>query len=365
MGEKLTTEDFIKKSKEKHGDKYCYDKTIYSGTKKKVIITCKIHGDFEQRSYEHLNGNNCAECSGNKKLTTESFIKKAKLVHVNKYNYDKVLYTGSKTKIIITCKIHGDFEQEPRNHLSGFGCDKCGGTYNYNTLEFIEKAKLIHGDKYIYNKVNYINNENKIIITCKIHGDFEQTPYLHLNSGGCYKCGGKEKSNTRTFIEKSIKVHGNKYNYDKVDYELCKIKVTINCRMHGDFKQTPNSHLLGIGCPKCSSSKGEIIIKKLLEEKNISYKPQFTFPDLKYKKILYFDFGVLDSKGNLKYLLEYNGEQHYRRFVKFHPTEEKFKIAQYRDKLKMEYCMRNNIPLFIIKFDEDIKLEMEKIISLY
>lgn len=87
--------------------------------------------------------------------------------------------------------------------------------------------------------------------------------------------------------------------------------------------------------------------------------------DLKYKKNLYFDFGILDNNGYLKYLIEYNGEQHYRRFIKFHPTDEKFKIAQYRDRLKADYCLKNNIPLIIIRFDENIELKMKEIISLY
>ena len=119
---------------------------------------------------------------------TEGFIQKAIQVHGDKYEYLKVNYISNKKKVIITCKEHGDFEQNAKNHLHGKGCIKCANKYNYTTKEWIDKAIQVHGDKYEYSKVNYICNKKKVIITCKKHGDFEQNAKHHLHGSGCYLC---------------------------------------------------------------------------------------------------------------------------------------------------------------------------------
>jgi len=117
---------------------------------------------------------------------------------------------------------------------------------------FIEKAKQIHGDKYDYSKVNYINNRTKICIICPIHGEFWQRPYSHLQGKGCIYCGGKNKRTTKEFIENAKKIHGGKYDYSKVEYKGHNEKVCIICPIHGEFWQTPNNHLQGKGCQKCA-----------------------------------------------------------------------------------------------------------------
>ena len=144
----------------------------------------------------------------NIKLTTDTFITKAKNVHGDKYDYTLVNYINAQTKIKIICPEHGVFEQTPNNHLSGKkGCPRCGGTMRLNTNIFIEKSKNIHDDKYDYSLVNYINCETKIKIICPEHGTFEQIPIDHLyNKSGCPYCGGTMKSNTNKFIEKSNKI---------------------------------------------------------------------------------------------------------------------------------------------------------------
>ena len=191
---KLTKEEFIEKAKNVHKDKYSYDKVDYNKSIIKVVITCleSGHGDFEQNPNSHLRGSGCPKCSGNKKITTEEFIVKAKNIHKDKYSYDKVKYINLVKKVIITCleSEHGDFEQIPHNHLIGHGCPKCGVKKKSTTEEFIEKAKNIHKDKYSYDKVKYINSSTRVIITCleSGHGDFEQKPNNHLIGHGCSKC---------------------------------------------------------------------------------------------------------------------------------------------------------------------------------
>ncbi|WNA16087.1 hypothetical protein XaC1_444 [Xanthomonas phage XaC1] len=250
------TEDFVSKSIEKHGMKYTYEKTQYINSKDKVIITCTEHGDFEQTPSNHLTGFGCSKCSGTFRYDTESYIEKACQVHNNKYKYDKTIYKMGRSKIIITCPIHGDFEQVASGHLSGNGCSKCGGTEKLTTEIFIQRANKAHKGLYTYEKVKYVNLTTKVKITCPTHGVFEQSPDKHIEGNGCKKCSGMEQSNTNDFIKKSSIIHNNIYNYDKVNYVTAHKIVTITCPEHGDFEITPNRHLNGSGCILCSTGGG-------------------------------------------------------------------------------------------------------------
>lgn len=354
MGRKLNTEIFINRAEKIHKDKYDYSLIEYKNAHTKVKIICSKHGEFLQTSYKHLNGEGCGICAGNTKLTNEEFIIKSKNKHGDKYNYSLVKYNGNKNKVILICKYHGEFEQTAGSHLSGNGCSSCFGNKIINTNIFIKKSKVIHDNKYNYDKVNYINSETKIIINCKLHGDFEQRPDAHLKGHGCKNCVGLNTSSTEEFIKKSIKIHGDKYNYSKVNYINAYTKVVINCKKHGDFEQAPTHHLDGQNCKVCNSSKGEVKIEQILKENNIKYKTQYWFKDLKYKQYLKFDFCILDKNDNIQYLLEYNGIQHYEYVKYLHKNENNYKIAQHRDQLKKDYCINKNIPLYIIKYNEEI-----------
>ena len=132
------------------------------------------------------------------------------------------------------------------------------------TEQFIIDAKSIHGDKYDYSLVDYINNKSKVKIICPTHGEFEQIPYSHLSGKGCPKCKGDKsrilnQSNTEEFINKADKIHDNKYDYSLVEYENARTKVKIICHVHGEFEQTPASHLSGHGCPKCKANNQRIL----------------------------------------------------------------------------------------------------------
>jgi hypothetical protein len=124
-----------------------------------------------------------------KKPYSEIFLEKAVIKHDNKFDYSLAEITNSKTKIKIICPIHGEFEQRPNDHLNGYGCPDCGGTKRLTTDKFIEKAKELHGDRYDYSKVIYKTTTDKVIITCPVHGDFESKPNNHLNGKGCKQCG--------------------------------------------------------------------------------------------------------------------------------------------------------------------------------
>ena len=133
-----------------------------------------------------------------RRCTTEEFIDKANLVHCNKYTYDLVEYKGNKVKVTITCPIHGNFLQAPSDHLSGKGCMECSGKKRKTTNEFIEAARSVHGDFYDYSKVEYKNGHSKVCIICPEHGEFMQTPNSHISGNqGCSECGKLRSSESR------------------------------------------------------------------------------------------------------------------------------------------------------------------------
>jgi very-short-patch-repair endonuclease len=290
-----------------------------------------------------------------KKLTTIEFIKKAKNIHENKYDYSLITYINNHTKIKIVCSKHGMFEQRPIEHLNGCGCPKCANK-NITTKEFIEKAKLIHNNKYNYSLVKYVKSCIKVKIICEEHGVFEQKPNNHLNNQGCPKCANKYKPATKEFIQNAIKIHNNKYDYSLVDYINNNTKINIICEKHGIFKQTPNSHLNGRGCSKCKQSNGERIISKFLNDNNIEYIKEKTFINCKNKKYLPFDFYLF--KKNI--LIEYDGEQHFRMIKHFNGMNG-FHMRQKNDNIKTEFAKNNNIRLLRIAYNEKIE---EKLIAI-
>lgn len=197
-----------------------------------------------------------------KSKTTEEFIIKAKEMHGEKYDYSKVAYTKSHIKVTIICPIHGAFEQAPKKHLIGRGCSKCGKISrakirSSDTNEFIAKAKEIHNSKYDYSKLSYTHSKIKVTIVCPIHGEFKQIPNAHLKGQGCPNCGKlksdeSKKITQEEFIIRSIDTHKNVYNYSKVDYTNNRTKINIICNIHGEFAQIPADHLNGSGCPSCA-----------------------------------------------------------------------------------------------------------------
>jgi len=237
MGKKKTKEEFINDSKIIYGDKYDYSLVEYVNNKTKIKIICPIHGVFEKTPDKHLYGKSgCLKCDNyhtkNINNHKRTVVDRMNVKHNNFYDYSLVEYVNNKTKIKIICPIHGVFEQTPNNHLQGNGCLKCGGTEKMSTQDFINKAKLVHGDKYDYSLVNYVNYKNKVKIICSLHGVFNQS-----------------------FIK-----HCNRKN----------------------------------GCPICKESKGEKQIRVFLENNKINFTPQYRFNNCINKYPLPFDFYLPD-----------------------------------------------------------------------
>jgi hypothetical protein len=287
-----TKDKFIEKAIMKHGDKYNYSKVKYINSNTKIIIICKEHGEFPQQPNNHLQGNGCPDCHLDimgkwNKSNNDEFISKSIIVHGNRYDYSKVDYKGSNIEVIIICKEHGEFSQQPSVHLSGCGCNTCGiitrSLLKKKTQEeFINEAINEHGDKYDYSKICYTGNNDNVIIICKEHGEFTQTPHSHLSGCGCNTCGKisssiKQRSSSEEFISKAIIIHGDKYEYLKVDYINNNTKIIIICKEHGEFTQSPCDHLSGCGCNICGrnnmikkqrSSTEEFISKAIITHSN-------------------------------------------------------------------------------------------------
>lgn len=368
MSIRSNTEDFIRKARDIHGNKYGYEHVKYIKADEPVEIFCPDCGKyFFQKPKTHLIGHGCILCANNKPIGTEEFIRRAKEVWGERYTYENTEYTSNKRKIHVTCREHGGWLATPSDFLNGHGCPDCGKikvgeSKRLTQKEFIERATTIHNGKYDYSKVAYVNNDTPVIITCPIHGDFTQAPSNHLGGQGCKFCKidkqkrifkmGKEK-----FIEKARKIHGSFYDYSKVEYVNNKTDVVVICPEHGPFLVAPQDHIQGMnGCPKCQTSKGEKKIMLWLENHSIDYRWHKSIRSPlapgKRKKFIP-DFYVEAS--NL--MIEYNGEQHYRPKEKW-GGEKQFILQQRRDAALRTYCETKQIRLLEISYTDFDNIEL-------
>lgn len=303
--------------------------------------------------------------TGKKNISTEEFLKRAKSIHDDLYDYSNAIYSRSKDKIHIVCKKHGSFYQKAGAHLLGQRCPTCaketqGNWLNFTQEEFIKKVKKMHSDKYDYSETFFTMTKNKIDIICKKHGKFTQLAKNHIKGHGCPDCYGSKtrRLTTEKFIEKSKNVHGNLYDYSETKYVSRYNKVIIKCKKHGIFAVTPANHTLGkSGCPNCLKSKGENFIIKFLNENKIKYESQYKFKDCKNIKPLRFDFYLTE----LNMCIEYDGKQH---FSSEWLGQKSLNQIQINDSIKNTYCEINNIPLLRIKFDDkNIEDKIKKFIK--
>lgn len=232
------------------------------------------------------------------------------------------------------------------------------------TESWICEVSKIHNNKYDYSKVKYENNKAKVIIICPIHGEFEQVAKDHLKGSGCSICGRikheeSRRLNTEEFIVKSKITHGDLYDYSKVEYINARTKVCIVCNKHGEFWQNPNNHTQGQGCPVCSSSKGELLIRKWLLENNIKFKEQFELitPEIaRNSNVMIVDFFV--KHNGKQYFIEYDGKQHYEYVPYFHRGGIiEFEKQQRRDKVLNEFCELHKDKVTLIRFKYNQKDE--------
>jgi len=252
MRKTYTTEQRKEQANKLHKNKYDYSQWAENiKLIDKLTIKCPIHGEFKQTLHHHLQNHGCPKCGKIKYIqsqrdTLNDFVKKAIKKHENKYDYSSVNYINSQTKVDIKCPIHGVFKQTPNKHLLGRNCPKCSQISSRLTTDnFITKSTNIHKNKYDYSLVEYFNTNTKVRIICPKHGEFTQTPASHLRGSGCLKCSHDLTRKTTTqFIDQSNIVHNNKYDYSQVEYINAHTKVKIICPIHGKFKQKPSDHIV-------------------------------------------------------------------------------------------------------------------------
>ena len=302
--------------------------------------------------------------------TQEEIIQEFREVHNDKYDYSLVEYKNDSTSIDIICPIHGVFPQTPNSHKHSHGCPYCAGNIKNTKEDFIAKARAVHGNKYDYSKVSYINNSRKVCIICHEkddegieHGEFWIEPGSHKRGRGCPSCDGNKKLTKKEFIRKSKLKHGNAYDYSLVsNINNNKTIVRIKCNKCGHvFEQIANNHLNGHGCPYCKSSHLEEQTRLLLERHNIKYNYQQTFDWLKSSKKwpMFLDF----------YLPEYNiaiecqGIQHYMSEGNGYFTTEGIKSTQQNDVLKHTLCKEHGIPIYYVSYNDNVEDKLNVILT--
>lgn len=282
-----------------------------------------------------------------KVVTQEEIISRFREVHGDKYDYSRTAYNGCKEKVLVGCRIHGDFLIDARNHLRGSGCKECGCESRNMAVrekckdEFEAKARKVHGGKYDYSLVYYVDAVTRVNIICPKHGVFLQEPTYHLNGNGCNLCAleraaeSKKKKSVESFEAKARDVHGEKYDYSLVEYSRSHDYVDIICPIHGVFKQSPSNHLSGCGCPKCHISHMEEKLTSWLESNNVDFEFQKRFPWLSLQSL---DFYL--PKHNIA--IECQGVQHFKP-IDYFGGALNFKRQVNRDKLKHSLCKENGV----------------------
>lgn len=281
---------WVKEFREVHGDKYEYpEQPSEVGSRVSLHITCKIHGVFRQVMDSHLQGYGCPACGNlSKRKPYAEYIADFQRIHGDKYVYPTHLpanKVGAKIKLSITCKLHGEFSQTFNSHLSGRGCPNCfneGQTKTYS--DWLQDFARIHKDRYKYPDAidGQINAKIKIAITCAIHGDFLQSLDSHSRAKGCPKCAWETNGlalakSYEDWIAEFRVTHGNKYEYKNEGLSGKDTKITITCKDHGEFTQTPHSHANGCGCPACFSrvSKANLEVAEFVETLGVAAEKEF------------------------------------------------------------------------------------------
>jgi hypothetical protein len=277
---------------------------------------------------------------------TLKFTKRVSEIHNNRYTYPRAVYTRSKDYIIVTCSIHGDFNIIAAKHLRGRGCQKCNGYYRKTTEDFINESMLIHGDKYDYSLVEYKNNLTEVTIGCRSHGTFSQYPNAHLSGAICRECSIENMfSNTEDFIRKSMDLDEHKYKYDRCSYIRNDIPVELFCTTCNEYFKQTPKNHL--------RGKGHSKCCKYSskgENEVGKYLDDNNIDYIKEKKfddlgLKRFDFYL----PNLNMCVEYDGIFHFEAFD-FNGGEETLIKTQEYDMIKNQYCEDNNIKLLRIPY---------------
>src|SRR4051794_18556830 len=222
------------------------------------MVGCRIHGPFDMLPQMHADrGYGCPDCS-DRVTDTKSFVKAARKVHGDTFDYSETVYVSSKEHLKILCRVpdHGAFLTTSANHIRGRGCPVCYDLERRVSFEeFVARSRKVHGDIYDYAPEHYHSVIVKARIGCRVpgHGTFDQLPSVHMIGQGCPRCANRVPLTTTDFVRRATDIHGGKFDYSESHFTTSLEKLTIICPIdgHGPFEQTPSNHFKGKGCPSC------------------------------------------------------------------------------------------------------------------
>ena len=362
-------EDYIKQIREIHGSKYDLSRFDEIDRRGRRCIICPEHGEFwvvpAQMVFRKTGCKKCGmrRAGSRNMLPKDKFIEKAVAVHGDKYLYDKLVdYRGVGHMVTFVCPLHGEFSQYAADHLAGRGCSACAaeerGLLQRRSSDWLERARAVHGNKYIYPDLIDPKGKGAIEITCPRHGVFSQALSDHVAGQGCRKCyHDSRRVLPDEWLDRFRAAHGTKYDYSLFSAPKSKrSKCKIICPEHGPFEQRPDQHAAGYGCPKCSASKGEAMIRALLDEFRLQYDEQWPVR-LGFRRVVRYDFRVG------KTLIEYDGMQHYRS-IEFFGGDSTLKKTMRNDKEKDAWAHSNGYDLIRIGYHEwDLAREKLKVLQ--
>lgn len=346
-----TFEEFVRKAREVHGDKYEPIKETFVKTAMKLKFKCNVCGNtFEQKGSMHLRGNGCSFCNpAPKKRTTEEFKEEMSKTHPNLEILTE--YINADSKIKVRCKTHDyTYWTTPHRLVQGMNCQKCyderrGETLRCDVTSLPERLLSIHGDKYRFPFIDkeYDNNKSKLTVICGVHGEFKSTANKLLKGCGCRKCadianGLKKRTPVHEVVSRLNKLHNGKYQYPNIEeeYKGYSSHITVVCPVHGEYSQNAGSHLSGCGCPRCNESHLEREIASILPDANRWCK-------LDWLGRQNFDFYLPENNT----AIECQGEQHFMEVTGFGGAEN-FKSCIERDLRKNKLAKENDTRLIYV-----------------
>lgn len=308
-----------------------------------------------------------------KELTLDTFKNRMHELYGDKYTFVWSDFKNRQSMIRFACKEHGEQRRSVTGLLDGKGCAYCNG--KFYPPDWIKNARAVHGEKYEYDENRPPHRVSDIIrYKCPVHG-WQETRYdCHVLQGcGCALCAGVQnklsaEDRKQIWIEKCKKRYPGKYSYRNVVYVNNDTPVKIYCKEHHvTFETTPDTHLRGAGgCPICTKSVGEVEIYKWLSEHDVPFETQKKLPNENMfckRHYLVADFYLPD----INLIIEMNGEQHYQPVEHFNTKDWTFEDQQIRDETLRAYCKTHKISLLEIKYDKIDKIPqiLAKVIKRY
>lgn len=269
MPKQVSQEDFIRRSIEAHGpDAYDLSDAIYVDTKTKILVRCKVHGTltwvYPSNFMRRRQG--CKTCRNEKagnsmRMSQDEFVRRCEEVHgPGRWNLSRAVYVDYTTPVTVGCPVHETWGAGiPSRMLAGLGaCRACrneavGAALRQSTPEVVARFRAIHGNRYDYSRVRYVNAHTSVTIGCRVHGWFPQLPSGHWNGKGCHQCSqDATRLSQADFEERARQVHSERYGYAEAVYVNYNTALTITCPEHGPFPRTPKEHIwAGMGCQLC------------------------------------------------------------------------------------------------------------------